>query len=205
MIILISGLSGSGKTTVAKKLIELIGVGHVSYLHQDAYYKDQSHLSIEERDQLNFDHPDALELDLLSEHISLLSNGEIIKQPQYDFSTHTRKNEYKIVYPKEIIIVDGIHVLSYEKIRNLADIKVYVDVDSDICFIRRLQRDIKERSRTVDSVISQYLKTVKPMQELYITPSRKYADIIIKEGGFNKVAIDLLNEKILNQQKESGI
>ena len=200
MIISISGRSGSGKTTVVNSLIELIGKDKISYLHQDSYYKDQSHIPYEERNRINYDHPDTIELNLFAKHLNLLTNGQTINKPVYNYSTHTREKQTEKILPKKIIIADGIHVLSDRIIRELSDIKVFVAVDKDLCFIRRLLRDTKERGRSVESVINQYIETVRPMQEKFVSPCIKYADFIIKHGGHNlesvKELVNLINNKI---------
>lgn len=202
MIILISGRSGSGKTTVVKRLIKMLGKENVCYLNQDSYYKDQSHLPIDKRQKVNYDHPDTIEMELFANHLNLLSNGKSIKQSAYDFITHTRSKKLKTIKSRAIIIVDGIHLLNITFIRNIADIKVFVDTEMDICFIRRLIRDVKERGRSVESVINQYLDTVKPMHEKYVAPSIKYADFIIKDGGHNYAAITQLKDIILKKLKD---
>ncbi|MHA1753374.1 MAG: uridine kinase [Candidatus Helarchaeota archaeon] len=196
ILVAISGRSGSGKTTVVKNLIKILGKENVCYLHQDSYYKDQSHIPYEERERINYDHPDTIEMELFAKHLQMLSKGKPVNKPIYDFVTHTRKRETEKVIPKKIIIADGIHVLTKEAIRKIIDIKVYVDTDPDISFIRRLLRDTKERGRSVESVINQYITTVKPMQGKYIVPIKKYADFIIADGGFNYSAINELAEII---------
>ncbi|GAB4381102.1 MAG: uridine kinase [Calditrichia bacterium] len=196
ILIGISGASGSGKTLVAKTLYEQLGSDKVVILQEDSYYKDLSHLPFEERAQFNFDHPDAFDHDLLLEHLKLLLQGHTIEHPIYDFTTHTRRKETRKVGPHEIIILEGILLLSVPEIRDLMDIKIYIDTQADICFIRRLQRDIKERGRSVESVIDQYLKTVRPMYLQFVEPSKRYADIIIPHGGKNVIAIDIIKSKI---------
>ena len=200
MIITISGRSGSGKTTVVKNLIKILGKENVCYLHQDSYYRDQSHIPYEERERLNYDHPNTLELELFASHLTELAKGKTIEKPAYDFVTHTRSSKTEEVYPKPIILADGIHVLTKKYLRDIADVKVFVDTDSDISFIRRLLRDTKERGRSMESVINQYIETVKPMQEKYIVPTMQYADFVISDGGFNYEAIqqlaDLIKRKI---------
>lgn len=179
MIITISGCSGSGKTMAAKHLIKMLGGDKVCYLHQDAYYKDQGHLSNDERSKFNYDHPDAVELDLFAHHLDQLASGHIIEQPVYDFKTHTRLDIQQLITPKNVIIADGIFLFCNEDLRKLSDVKVFVSTDSDMCFIHRLTRDIRERDRSMDSVIDQYIRTVKPMQNKYILPLKDYADYII--------------------------
>ena len=201
MIIAISGRSGSGKTTVVKSLMEIMGKEKVAYLHQDSYYKDQSHIPYEKREQINYDHPDTIDIDLFVQHLKSLANGKQIDKPIYDFITHIKSSETEKVHPRLIILADGIHVMTDESVRNLADIKVFVDTDADISFIRRLLRDTKERGRSVEGVVNQYIKTVKPMQEQYIVPVKKYADFIIPDGGYNISTINKLAELIKEKLK----
>lgn len=196
ILIGITGGTGSGKSTVAKEIYSKFGQDCIAMIEQDSYYKDQSHLSFEERVKTNYDHPDAFDNNLLVAHLEKLINGEAIDKPIYDFAVHTRKKESIRVEPKEIIIVEGILVLEDIKLRELLDIKIYVDTDADVRIIRRLVRDINERGRTVDSVINQYLNVVRPMHLQFTEPTKRYADIIIPEGGHNKVAIDLLAANI---------
>lgn len=196
LIIGITGGTGSGKSTVSKEIFKLIPEKKIAVIEQDSYYKDQSHLTFEERVKTNYDHPFAFDNELLIKHLKDLLNNKPIEKPIYDFEQHTRKKETVTVEPKDIIILEGILILFEEEIRDLLDIKIFVDTDADVRFIRRLQRDVLERGRTMDSVIKQYLTTVKPMHEGFVEPSKKYADVIIPEGGHNMVAIDLLNTKI---------
>lgn len=196
LLIGISGGTGSGKSTVTKKLVELIKEENVAVIEEDSYYKDQSNISFEERVKTNYDHPFAFDNKLLIEHLKDLKSGKSIDKPLYDFELHNRKKETLLVEAKEIVILEGILILSEEEIRDLLDIKVFVDTDSDVRIIRRILRDIKERGRSLDSVIYQYMKTVRPAHLQFIEPSKKYADIIIPEGGYNDVAIDLIYQKI---------
>ena len=196
LLIGISGGTGSGKSTVTKKLVELIKEENVAVIEEDSYYKDQSNISFEERVKTNYDHPFAFDNKLLIEHLKDLKSGKSIEKPLYDFGLHNRKKETLLVEAKEVVILEGILILSEEEIRNLLDIKVFVDTDSDVRIIRRILRDIKERGRSLDSVIYQYMKTVRPAHLQFIEPSKKYADIIIPEGGYNDVAIDLIYKKI---------
>ena len=196
MIIALSGRSGSGKTTVVKKLIEILGEDNICSLHQDSYYMDQSHIPYEERERINYDHPDAIEIELFAKHLLMLSNGEIVDKPIYDFMTHTRKQERERVIPQKVILADGIHVLTDETIRRIVDFKIYIDAESDICVIRRLLRDTKERGRSFESVINQYLETVRPMQEKHVVPVKKYADFIITDDGSCQSSIEQLAEII---------
>jgi uridine kinase len=195
-VIGIAGGSGSGKTTVINKILEKIGEEKVIILQHDWYYKDNRHLSFEERSQLNYDHPEALETSLLISHLKEISAGRPITAPQYDFSTHLRKEETRLLKPGKIILVDGILIFGDKALRDLMDLKIYVDADSDHRFIRRMERDIKERGRIRESIVAQYLKTVKPMHDLFVETSKRYADIIIPNGGVNSVAINLLISKI---------
>lgn len=197
IIIGIAGGSGSGKSTVTNELVELIENDRVAVIEQDSYYKRQSTLPFEQRVETNYDHPFAFDNDLLIEHLMKLKNGESIEKPIYDFEIHDRKDETKHVEPREVIILEGILILSEEKIRDLLDIRVFVDTDSDVRIIRRILRDIKERGRSLESVIVQYMQTVRPANMQFVEPSKRYADIIIPEGGYNKVAIDLIYSKIM--------
>ncbi|ANB60083.1 uridine kinase [Anoxybacteroides amylolyticum] len=196
VVIGVAGGSGSGKTSVVKAIYEHFQGHSILMLEQDYYYKDQSHLPLEERLKTNYDHPLAFDNDLLIEHLHKLLNYEPIEKPVYDYTLHTRANEVIYVEPKDVIILEGILVLEDERLRNLMDIKVYVDTDADIRIIRRLIRDINERGRTLESVIDQYVNVVRPMHNQFIEPTKRYADIIIPEGGHNYVAIDLMVTKI---------
>ena len=196
ILIGITGGTGSGKSTIADALYSNFSNECITMIQQDMYYKDQSNLSMEERVKTNYDHPMAFDNDLLVEHLQKLIKGESIEKPRYDFTVHNRAKDTTTVEPREIIIVEGILILEDERIRNLLDIKVYVDTDADIRILRRLVRDIDERGRTVESVIDQYLTMVRPMHMEFTEPTKRYADIIIPEGGHNYVAIDLLMAKI---------
>lgn len=197
VIIGIAGGSASGKTSIALQLYDYFkGQHQVRIIKQDDYYKDQSHLSFEERVKTNYDHPFAFDTDLLVKQLKQLKNKETIEKPTYDYTLHTRSDVTETVEDRDVIIVEGIFVLAEEKVRDICDILVYVDTASDIRFIRRLRRDIEERGRSLDSACDQYLNTVRPMHETFIEPSKKYAHIIIPEGGNNYVAIDLLITKI---------
>ena len=192
----ITGGSGSGKTTIVNKIKTDIPKKSVLVIEQDSYYKDQSHLSYEERCKTNYDHPFAFDNDLLVEHLEQLAKWEDIEKPTYDYSIHNRKKEREVVKPKDIIILEGILIFYDERLRDLLDIKIFVDTDSDIRLVRRIVRDINDRGRTLESVLNQYLETVRPAHEQFIEPSKKYADIIIPEGGHNLVAIDIMVTKI---------
>ncbi len=196
VLIGITGGTGSGKSTIADALYSTFSQDCIAMIQQDMYYKDQSHLSMEERVKTNYDHPMAFDNDLLVEHLKSLINGEAIEKPRYDFTIHNRAKETTTVDPRDIILVEGILILEDERIRDLLDIKVYVDTDADIRILRRLVRDINERGRTVESVVDQYLAMVRPMHMQFTEPSKRYADIIVPEGGHNYVAIDLLMAKI---------
>ncbi|MFJ5758114.1 uridine kinase [Neobacillus sp. NPDC093182] len=196
VVIGVAGGSGSGKTSVTKAIYESFKGHSITMIQQDYYYKDQSDLPFEERLKTNYDHPLAFDNDLLIEHIEKLLRYEPIEKPVYDYSIHTRSKEVIAVEPKDVIILEGILVLEDERLRNLMDIKLFVDTDADIRIIRRMSRDIKERGRTLDSVIEQYTNVVRPMHNQFIEPTKRYADVIIPEGGQNHVAIDLMVTKI---------
>ncbi|MFR4967176.1 MAG: uridine kinase [Lactobacillus kalixensis] len=197
VIIGIAGGSGSGKTTIAHEIADRINDDdHIMIMTQDSYYKDNTDLPMSERKKINYDHPDAFDMPLLEAQLNQLLHRKSIEMPTYDFTAHTRSDETIHIEPADIIILEGILVLFNEEIRNLMDIKVFVDTDDDIRFIRRLERDMKERGRSLDSVINQYLSTVKPMYNQFIEPTKRYADIIVPEGGANRVAIDMLTTKI---------
>jgi uridine kinase len=192
----VAGGTGSGKTTVAQALMDACGPDKAAFLPHDAYYRDNDHLSIEDRARINWDHPDSLDTDLLVRQLSCLISGAAIERPQYDFRAYTRMSETLHIEPRPVVIVEGILILAERELRELLDIKVFVDTDADIRFIRRLKRDIEERSRSVQSVIEQYLGTVRPMHLDFVEPSKRYADLIIPEGGYNRVAIDMLVARV---------
>lgn len=182
LFIAIAGGSGSGKTTIARSVVNLVGGDKVVYLQQDAYYRDQSHLDVEDRLQINYDHPDSIELELLVEHLQALRNGQAIERPIYDFETHTRTEETYTIAPEPAVIVEGILLLADPDLRACFDVRVYIDTEPDVRLMRRIQRDIVERGRSVESVLAQYEKTVRPMHHQFVEPSKRYADIIIPEG-----------------------
>lgn len=188
----IAGGTGSGKSTVAQKITAAVGRENVATLDQDSYYKDLSHLSIEERRKQNFDHPDALEFPLFREHLATLRNRQPVNKPVYSFKTSTRTGEVVEIEPKEIIIVEGILALWDDSLRSLMDVKIFVDTDDDIRLVRRLLRDTQERGRSLERVIDQYTHTVRPMHLTFVEPTKRYADIIIPEGGMNQVAIGMV-------------
>ncbi|QHT59000.1 uridine kinase [Paenibacillus lycopersici] len=193
LIIGIAGGTGSGKTTVARSVIERLGTEEVTFISQDNYYKDHPHLTFAEREALNYDHPLVFDNELLIAHLRQLREGRPAQAPVYDFTVHARsESETAELRPNPIVIIEGLHVLSNEDLRPLLDIKVFVDTDPDVRILRRVLRDIEERGRTIQSIHQQYLDTVKPMHEAFIEPSKKYADIIIPEGGENQIGIELL-------------
>ena len=196
ILIGITGGTGSGKSTIANEIYRNFDSTCIAMIEQDSYYKDQSKLSFEDRVKTNYDHPDAFDTELLVEHLKMLLEGKTIEKPSYDFEVHNRKKETVKVEPREIIIVEGILVLQDKEIRDLLDIKIYVDTDADVRIIRRIQRDINERGRSLDSVINQYINVVRPMHMQFIEPTKRHADIIIPEGGQNRVAIDILVSNI---------
>ncbi|MBD8037254.1 uridine kinase [Solibacillus sp. A46] len=196
VVIGIAGGSCSGKTSVTRAIYDVFKDRSVVVIEQDYYYKDQSHMTFEERLNTNYDHPLAFDNQLLIQHINELLSYQPVEKPVYDYVQHTRSADVIHVEPRDVIIVEGILVLEDENLRDLMDIKLFVDTDSDLRIIRRIQRDIKERGRTADSVIEQYLTAVRPMHNLFIEPTKRYADVIIPEGGDNNVAIDLMVTKI---------
>jgi len=196
LIIGICGGTGSGKTTVANRILESVSASEVVFIQQDSYYRNITDLPLDYRHIANFDHPDALDNDLLVNHVCRLKAGEAVELPLYDFRTHTRMSETRHVEPKPIVIVEGILIYADPRLLEQMDIKVFVDTPDDIRFIRRLRRDLDERGRTVESVIEQYVATVRPMHMQFVEPSKRHADVIIPEGGHNLVSIDLLSGKI---------
>ena len=197
MVIGLAGGTGSGKTTVAKVILDRVGSHRIAMLSHDAYYSDLSHLSIHDRIQMNFDHPDSLETRLLIDQINMLKNWHPVEMPVYDFTRHSRTGKTIHIEPSRVILVEGILIFAEPDLRKLFDVKIFVDTDADLRFIRRLQRDIKERGRTTETVIQQYLQTVRPMHLDFVEPSKRFADIIIPEGGLNHVALDMVIARII--------
>jgi len=196
LVIGIAGGSGSGKTTVAQNILQRVGSERIACLQHDSYYKDLSGLPPVQRAEINFDHPHSLETDLLTQHIASLRDGTAVEVPIYDFSTDRRTAKTFTVQPRNVILVEGILLFTEAKLREMFDVKIYVDTDADLRFIRRLQRDITERGRTTEFVIKQYQATVRPMHLEFVEPSKRYADIIIPEGGFNHAALDMVVARI---------
>jgi uridine kinase len=196
IIIGVAGGTASGKTTVSDAILDQVGRDRIVYIEHDSYYRDLSHLPLEERRKLNFDHPDSLETELLVAHLHQLQAGEPVDVPLYDFATYERLGQSRRVEPRRVILVEGILIFVDRQLREMMDIKLYVDTDADLRFIRRLERDIKERDRTLQAVIHQYLTTVRPMHLEFVEPSKRYADVIIPAGGFNKTAIEMIVARI---------
>ena len=196
IVIGIAGGSGSGKTTVAQEILQRVGPDRIAYIQHDSYYKDLSGLPPAQRTEVNFDHPNSLETELLISHIEGLKNGQAIEVPVYDFAPDSRTDKFFKVNPRRVIIVEGILIFVDPALRALFDVKLFVDTDADVRFIRRLQRDITERGRTVESVIKRYQATVRPMHLEFVEPSKRYADVIIPEGGFNRAAMDMVVARI---------
>ncbi len=199
----IAGGSGSGKTTLAKQLADYFG-DRLSLLRHDDYYKSQASLTLEERSALNFDHPDAFDTELLIQHLDELRQGQDILCPIYNYSQHDRSSESRAIKATEVIVLEGILIFENPEILNRLDIKIFVDTDADVRIIRRIKRDVSERGRDLDSVISQYFATVKPMHELFVEPSKRYADIIIPEGGMNRVALEMITQRIIAHIEKKG-
>jgi uridine kinase len=192
LVIGIAGGSGSGKTTLAHMILERVGPNRIAYLPHDAYYKDLSNLPPNERATINFDHPNSLDNDLLIQHVRQLKGGEAFYLPIYDFKTHSRTQSTRRIEPRQVIMVEGILIFAEPVLRELLEVKIFVDTDADMRFIRRLERDINERGRTTESVVRQYLATVRPMHLEFVEPSKRYADVIIPEGGQNAVAMEMV-------------
>ena len=202
IIIGVAGGTGSGKTTVSQEILRRVGAERIAFIQHDSYYRDRSHLSPEERAKLNYDHPDSLESELLVVHLQQLQRGQPVDVPVYDFTIHTRTDETRCVEPKRVILVEGILIFAEPALREMFDVKIWVDTDADVRFIRRLRRDITERGRTVKSVIEQYEGTVRPMHLEFAEPSKRYADVIIPEGGFNTVAMDMVVARVMGMVGE---
>jgi uridine kinase len=202
--IAVAGGTGSGKTTVSRALLERVGAEHIAYLPHDAYYKDLRHLPDTQRAAINFDHPHSLDTPLMAAHIRALQASQAVDIPVYDFTTHSRTTDVIHVEPAPIILVEGILIFAERDLLPLFDIKIFVDTDADLRFIRRLQRDVAERGRTVESVIKQYLSTVRPMHTEFVEPSRHYADIIVPQGGYNTVAIDMIADRVRMMISRTG-
>ena len=196
LVIGVAGGTGSGKTTVADEIVRRVGADRIVSVHQDRYYRDLSHIDTQRRILHNFDHPDAIEETLLVEHLGILSQGRPAPLPVYDFAEHVRTSEVQLVEPRPVILVEGILILAIPAVRKLIDVKLFVDTDSDIRLIRRLGRDLTQRGRSLQSVIDQWSETVRPMHLEFVEPSKRYADLIIPEGGFNTVALDLVISRI---------
>ena len=195
LIIGVAGGSGSGKTTVARAIVDPLDLDAI-LLDADAYYCDLAHLSLEERKQVNFDHPDALDIPLLADHLTSLAKGQSIEKPTYDFAAHTRAARTVMVEPRDVVLVDGILIFADSRLRPLFDIKVFVDVAGDVRFIRRMRRDILDRGRRLEDVIDQYLGTVRPMHLEFVEPSKRYADVILPEGGRNTIGIEMIRARV---------
>jgi len=201
IVIGIAGGTGSGKSTLINRIKEEFS-DSITMLSHDFYYKEHSHIPFEERKKLNYDHPDAFDTDLMIEHVRALTEFRSIERPVYDFTIHNRIDETVTVRPAKVIVVEGILIFENKELRDMCDIKVFIDTDADVRIIRRIIRDVEERGRTLDSIVNQYLTTVKPMHEQFVEPSKKYADIIVPEGGYNRVALEMLNERIHALLKE---
>ena len=200
----IAGGTGSGKTTVARRIYESLHLETAVFLDQDSYYKELGHLSLEERSRVNFDHPDSLDNDLFVEHLRALIDRRAIEKPVYDFTAHTRAPQTVRVHPRDVVLVDGILLFAEPRLRDLFDLKIFVDTEADVRFIRRLRRDVEERGRTFDSVIAQYLATVRPMHFEFVEPSKLYADVILPRGGNNTAGIDVIAASIRNRLAEKA-
>lgn len=201
MIIGIAGGTGSGKTTLTRRLKERFG-GHVSVLYHDNYYKQHDDMPFEERCKLNYDHPDAFDTDRMIQDIQALRRGETVHCPTYDYTVHNRSAETVEVHPTKVILIEGILIFENKELRDLMDIKIFVDTDADVRILRRILRDVKERGRSLDSVVEQYLTTVKPMHEQFVEPSKRYADLIVPEGGKNAVALDMIIQRVKSHMEQ---
>lgn len=203
IVIGIAGGTGSGKSTLVQKIKEEFR-DEIAILSHDFYYKRHDDMSYEDRCALNYDHPNAFDTDLMIEHIRQLKAWTVVERPVYDFSIHNRVDETVAVHPAKVVVAEGILIFENQELRDLCDIKVFIDTDADVRILRRILRDVRERGRTLDSVVSQYLTTVKPMHEQFVEPSKKYVDLIIPEGGYNRVALEMLNERIHSLLKQRG-
>jgi len=204
LIIGIAGGSGSGKSTVARNVAELLTTSSVAFIDMDAYYKNFPELTLDERRKLNWDHPDAFDYDLLCEHLTSLSRRKAIDKPEYDFVTHLRRRETTRIEPADVVVIDGILLFVDDRVRELCDVKVFVDADADIRLIRRLQRDTRDRGRPLDEIIDQYVSTVQPMHLEFVEPSKRYADVIVPRGGHNAIAIEMIVAKIQRRLANAG-
>jgi uridine kinase len=204
LIIGIAGGSGSGKSTVAHKVAAALSWASVAFLDMDAYYRDHSHLSLDERRRVNWDHPETFDYDLLISHIELLQAGSPIAKPVYDFLTHTRAPESQHVEPADVVVLDGILLFVDSRVRDLCDVKVFVDADADVRLIRRIRRDMAARGRPLDEILEQYLTTVRPMHQEFVEPSKRYADVIVPRGGHNAIAIEMIVAKIQRRLHEGS-
>jgi len=196
LIIGIAGGTGSGKSTVARRVAEQLSHASIAFIDMDAYYRNYAHLPIEERRQINWDHPDAFDIELLVDHLQRLAAGTAIEKPIYDFVTHTRSGDSRHVAAADVIVVDGILLFVDERLRDLCDVKVFVDADADIRLARRIKRDMAKRGRPLEDILQQYMTTVRPMHEQFVEPSKRYADVIVPRGGHNPVAIEMITAKI---------
>ena len=195
MVIGIAGGTGSGKTTITRRLLQRFG-SNVAVIYHDNYYKAHHHMSYEERSQLNYDHPDAFDTDLMIEHLKALKAGQAVECPVYSYSDHNRTDETVTIQPTKVVLVEGILIFADKALRDMLDIKIFVETDADVRILRRALRDVEERGRSMQSVVQQYLTTVKPMHEQFVEPSRKFADIVVLEGGHNLVALDMIVQRI---------
>lgn len=201
----VAGGSGSGKSTVVREVCRILGAGMAAVLHHDSYYRDLAHLPFEERASVNFDHPDALQTELMVDHIGLLLEGVPVEIPTYDFSVHTRSSATELVRPTPVVVLDGILVLADSRLREIMDLKVFVDTEANVRLLRRIRRDVVRRGRTADAVIAQYEATVQPMHFEFVEPSKRYADVVVSEGGHNRVAVDGVVARLRSLLAERGL
>ena len=200
----VAGGTGSGKSTVVREVCRILGNGVASVLHHDSYYRDLAHIPFEARVERNFDHPEALETELMVAHVHSLLQGVPVEIPTYDFSTHTRRGETQLLHPTPVVVVDGILVLADPRLRDTMDLKVFVDTEADIRLLRRIRRDVVKRGRTADSVVAQWEATVRPMHLEFVEPSKRFADLVVPEGGYNRVAVDLVVNRLRVLMRERG-